>query len=324
MRGREMTDEAGLWRAIRERPGDDLPRLAYADWLEERGDERAALVRTHLLLRSSPPDHPCRQEGEPLLSRLRRTVDPTWLEVIEPDRPPPAWVHHEDRFCACYPKHPRRSRRGPALHGEIQDTECAGWVKLLALIERAAEDGREMFRPRDELTPEEWAQIITLPPSIGKLKAVRDLVLYGSHLVRIPPEVGELEGLTRFTPYTSYRLHWYPYEITRCPNLRDSTVSTRSLYGNEKNRMTFPRLDPYPALRGVAPAEAERECSVCRRPFTDLGRHRVWISLRVATDVLPLLVNACSDSCVRSLPPPASGYPHRPHRGGPGLPPAAD
>lgn len=43
---------AALLDAIRESPGDDLPRLAYADWLEEQGDEelsaRAAFIRDQL------------------------------------------------------------------------------------------------------------------------------------------------------------------------------------------------------------------------------------------------------------------------------------
>ncbi|WP_395358266.1 hypothetical protein ACHGLA_01040 [Streptomyces sp. YH02] len=35
--------------------------------------------------------------------------------------------------------------------------------------------------------------------------------------------------------------------------------------------------------------------------------HQVWISLRVATDVLPLLVGACSSACVAELPDGANG-----------------
>jgi hypothetical protein len=31
-----------------------------------------------------------------------------------------------------------------------------------------------------------------------------------------------MSSLENFDPYTSYRLHWLPYEITRCPNLRSS------------------------------------------------------------------------------------------------------
>jgi hypothetical protein len=136
-------------------------------------------------------------------------------------------------------------------------------------------------------------------------------MIYGSNLVRIPPEIGEMTSLEEFTPYTSYRLHWFPYEITRCKNLGESTVSTRALYGNYKNRAPFPRL--WPVERRTA---AKRPCSVCGQTFTDAGAHRVWISLRVATDVLPLLVNACSEECVRQLPKPAEGYVPFPHKGG--------
>jgi hypothetical protein len=53
-----------------------------------------------------------------------------------------------------------------------------------------------------------------------------------------------MTGLEVFTPYMSYRLHWFPYEITRCPALRDSTVSTRALYGNHKLRPPFRKLLP--------------------------------------------------------------------------------
>ncbi|MDX2565372.1 hypothetical protein PV371_38115 [Streptomyces sp. TX20-6-3] len=66
--------------------------------------------------------------------------------------------------------------------------------------------------------------------------------LYGSNLVRIPPEIGAMTSLEEFSPYTSHRLHWFPYEITRCWKLVRSTISTRSLFGNFKLRPPFPRL----------------------------------------------------------------------------------
>jgi hypothetical protein len=121
-----------------------------------------------------------------------------------------------------------------------------------------------------------------------------------------------MTSLRMFTPYTSYRLHWFPYEITRCRELRSSTVSTRALYGNYKHRPPFPRLTP-PAPREHGPI---RPCSVCDQPFEDLQRFRVWISLRVASDVLPLLVNACSAACVERLPAPPEDHVAGPHRGG--------
>ncbi len=327
--------EEALLRAIRKDPRDDVSRLAYADWLEERGDARAELVRTHLLLRALPPDHPHRREGEPLLSRLRRGVDAAWLAVIEPERVP-SGRQGDGRICDCFGQISGRRRgiipRGYALHGETQDTEGGAWGKLLKGIEDAALDGRDTFAPLVGqsyrppgaedliqgvgLTSRELTQIVTLPPDIGRLKKVRTLLLYGSELTRIPPEIGDMEALAEFDPYTSYCLHWLPYEITRCPVLRQSRISTRALYGNYKHRPHFPRLGPYTPPKGLPYTEPSRECSVCRRPFTDRGLHRVWISLRVATDVMPLLVNACSEECVRSLPRPADGYVDRPHRGG--------
>jgi hypothetical protein len=107
--------------------------------------------------------------------------------------------------------------------------------------------------------------------------------------------------------------------------LARSTVSTRVLYGNFKFR------PPFPALRAVTTAadadftaldprvwgaDAVRACSICDQP---VGRelHQVWISSQVGTDVLPLLVNACSAACISALPAPHPRYVPTPHTGGP-------
>jgi hypothetical protein len=192
------------------------------------------------------------------------------------------------------------------------------------LIEEAVADGRPVFKPFVELSGPERRQVITLPATIAKLTEVRHLVLYGTNLVRIPPEIGAMAALESFEPYTSHRLHWYPYELTRCTRLRDSTISTRVLYGNFKHRPPFPALRPsageadLTALDpGVWGAEAVRTCSVCDGPVEQL--HQVWISHRVGTDTLPLLVNACSTTCVAALPEPAKGYVPTPHTGGPDI-----
>lgn len=146
-----------------------------------------------------------------------------------------------------------------------QDRSGRPWRRLLELIDVAAADGREVFAPAQDLGPEDWSQIITLPRSISKLRCVKHLQLYGSNLERIPPEIGELEALERFTPYTSYNLHWFPYEITRCRKLVDSTVSTRALYGNRTNRLPFPKLPIH--SKEILPDA----CSICRGPFGSQG-----------------------------------------------------
>jgi uncharacterized protein (TIGR02996 family) len=323
-----MRDEDGFLDTIRNNPEDDAPRLIYADWLEERDDPRAHFIRLHLALKAAAPDHVDRVAAEHELSALRKGRDAAWLTVIEPESVRPGDDPFEGRGCECFDmgQH-RRKAPLPHLHVETQDTECDAWKRLLDLVEEAAADGREEFAPLRGMDPNDRSRIQTLPPTIAKLKAVKQIYLYGSYLVRIPPEIGEMTALEKFTPYTSYRLHWFPYEITRCRNLRDSTVSTRALYGNFKYRPPFPRLhagaDTTPGRREPVrlplkqrKGNATRPCSVCGRPFEDRRLHRVWVSLGVARDVLPLLVNACSEECIRMLPTPPGRYVQTPHRGG--------
>ncbi|WP_327010192.1 hypothetical protein OHA72_24870 [Dactylosporangium sp. NBC_01737] len=75
----------------------------------------------------------------------------------------------------------------------------------------------------------------------------------------------------------------------------------------------FGALDP--AVWGT---EAVRTRSVCDGPV-DRELHQAWISRRLGTDTLALLVNACSATCVAALPPPHPRYHPAPHTGGPGL-----
>jgi hypothetical protein len=236
--------------------------------------------------------------------------------------------------CRCFDRVNSQPYARVDFHTELQDTSAPGWLHLLALIDEAAADGREEFRPLGELSPQERREIVTLPSTIAKLTAVKHLMLYGSNLVRIPPEIGAMTSLEEFTPYTSYRLHWFPYEITRCARLTRSTVSTRTLFGNYKLRPPFPRLrsaessvaglDTSDLDPGRWGATAISSCSVCDRAIELGGLHPVWISLRVATDVLPLLVNACSPQCVAELPPPPEGYVQSAHTGGRVGQPSAD
>lgn len=209
--------------------------------------------------------------------------------------------------CGCLD--PKRWALGVPLHLEEQDRAGRPWSRLLELVDAAAADGRAVFAPAQDLGAEDWSQIVTLPRSIATLKRVKHLQLYGSNLLRIPPEIGEMEALEIFTPYTSYGLHWFPYEITRCTHLVDSTVSTRAVYGNRKTRLPFPKL----------PAGADQVvptvCSVCRGPFGERGPMQRWITLRVATDDLPLLVHACQAACLEQLPR-TGDHRSRPHVGG--------
>jgi hypothetical protein len=204
----------------------------------------------------------------------------------------------------------RREWQELRFHTEVQDTNSDAWNSLEAYIAKVRDEGSDELDPISGIGWEKWEQVVTLPTSIGTLKSVRFLSLYGSHLVRIPPEIGDMTNLEEFDPYTSRCLHWFPYEITRCQQLKRSRVSTRCLYGNYKYRPPFPKLPQISAT--LAPAK----CSVCGESFSQEGIRQAWISLRVATDVLPLLVHACSEKCIRNLPKPAVGYVQQLHFGG--------
>ena len=99
-----MTDDDAFIRAIVDNPGDDLPRLAYADWLDDRADPRGAYLRVEAewakpWKTGTPPGWSVRQPGmrvpewavEPwpgLEEMLTRTAayDPVWVARVS--RPP--------------------------------------------------------------------------------------------------------------------------------------------------------------------------------------------------------------------------------------------
>jgi hypothetical protein len=236
-------------------------------------------------------------------------------EASWPPEPSERHTEHEagsiERYgleiCWCFNQSGNAQPQQVHFHDERQDTSAEGWQHLLALIDEAASDEREVFKPLRELSARERRQIVTLPSSIGRLNAVKEFELYRSNIVRIPPEIGAMTSLEIFTPYTSHRLHWFPYEMTQCSALRESTVSTRSLYGNHKYRPPFPALDSDPNRKALADladldpliwgATTIESCSVCRKQILGPEFIQAWVSRWVGTDILPLLVNACSSDC---------------------------
>jgi len=198
------------------------------------------------------------------------------------------------------------------IENDVQDRSSVAWKKLCDYVDKVANENSDEFSPLEELGQELFAQIYTLPETISKLKKVKKVWLYGSKLKRIPPEIGEMEALEYFDPYTSYDLHWFPYEITKCKNLKNSRVSTRALYGNWKNRMRFPLLAHNP----VRYSGDTVNCSVCGKSMTYEQTNQLWISLSVGTDILPLLTNLCSTECENNLPKPPKDYVQFPHKGG--------
>jgi PTS system fructose-specific IIA component/PTS system nitrogen regulatory IIA component len=74
-----MNQEAFL-DAIRDNPDDDTPRLVCADWLDEHGEpERAAFIRTQVMLARADPADPRRAELASREQALLRKNRAAWL-----------------------------------------------------------------------------------------------------------------------------------------------------------------------------------------------------------------------------------------------------
>jgi uncharacterized protein (TIGR02996 family) len=80
MIGKRM-DESGFLSAIRTDLHEDTPRLAYADWLEERGDPRGEYLRLQCELKRVWSYADPHAELAARLLSLRTQIDPEWLTL---------------------------------------------------------------------------------------------------------------------------------------------------------------------------------------------------------------------------------------------------
>ena len=75
---RTMSDEAAMLAAIRDEPGDDLPRFAHADWLEEHGEfARARFVRVQIERTGCPKMTTGRRTSLPRSAACSSSTAPT-------------------------------------------------------------------------------------------------------------------------------------------------------------------------------------------------------------------------------------------------------
>ncbi len=74
-----MNEDEAFIRAIVDSPGDDTPRLVYADWLDERDDPRGPYLRA---------EHECARTGKKVkaLRALGAALDAVWVYRVS--RPP--------------------------------------------------------------------------------------------------------------------------------------------------------------------------------------------------------------------------------------------
>src|SRR5262245_8220254 len=80
-----MTDRSDFLQAIITNPDDDAPRLIYADWLEEQGDEdRAEFIRVQCELEQLPPETERRTELTRRQSDLLYLHSEKWRSELLP------------------------------------------------------------------------------------------------------------------------------------------------------------------------------------------------------------------------------------------------
>jgi uncharacterized protein (TIGR02996 family) len=76
-------DEVSLLRTACEKPDDDAPRLVYADWLDDTGDDhrvaRAEFIRVQIRLEQLAGDDPRRRVFEQRAWQLLHDHNPAWL-----------------------------------------------------------------------------------------------------------------------------------------------------------------------------------------------------------------------------------------------------
>jgi uncharacterized protein (TIGR02996 family) len=83
VRGAPMKEDTGFLKAILASPADDVPRLVYADWLDDRGDPRGEYLRTELALARLSRRSRKAKDLRFRLQELPRSIKPSWLAVFD-------------------------------------------------------------------------------------------------------------------------------------------------------------------------------------------------------------------------------------------------
>lgn len=77
-----MNDDAEFLAAIRAAPDDNLPRLVYADWLDEHHRPEGAYLRAECEFFAFMPTDPHRDEAQARMREAGEGIDPKWIAAI--------------------------------------------------------------------------------------------------------------------------------------------------------------------------------------------------------------------------------------------------
>ncbi len=111
-------DEAFL-ESIHQTPDDDTPRLIYADWLEDHGDEaaqpRAALIRAQCALERLPPNDPGRPAREAEAAKILKAHGKKWTADLRKAKLVSTWTFRRGFLDSVTMKAPRFATTGDRL-----------------------------------------------------------------------------------------------------------------------------------------------------------------------------------------------------------------
>lgn len=153
--------EADHLHSLEESPRDWARRRAYADWLEERADPRAELLRLEAALRDDPLGSLQRRSHARSWRKLRATLDPEWLARVRSDAVIPPWFPAGDGPL---------SRRGVLEFYEWMTRSHWEWVIVtvaapLELVTPALIESRCVSSPQRFLREGRWLpNLPVLPP----------------------------------------------------------------------------------------------------------------------------------------------------------------
>jgi uncharacterized protein (TIGR02996 family) len=151
-------DETDFLQALEKDPADWERRRVYADWLEQRGDSRAALLRAEEGLRTAPLGSPERQEHGRRWRDLLTSLGRGWLARIHSDAVVPLWLPAP----ATEP-----ARLGVAEFYDWMQRSHREWGIVAArapleMVARLLIEWRCRARPEDFLKDRLWQQNVTV------------------------------------------------------------------------------------------------------------------------------------------------------------------
>jgi uncharacterized protein (TIGR02996 family) len=129
-------DDAFL-AAIRDRPDDDLPRLVYADYLDERGDLRGEFIRVQIERATLLGDDPRRFDLVAREQELLRAHEEEWLgplaEIVSNHEFRRGFISGVLVMTEAFVAHAETLFAWSPIH-EVKLRGAAGWVKELAAL----------------------------------------------------------------------------------------------------------------------------------------------------------------------------------------------